>query len=98
MQNSVEDLLLIVCVEGRVAACKFIHQGSETVEVYRKAVTDLLDDFRRHIRRTPAEGSADDLFRDVAFTYSKVNQFDMALCVQQNIFRFEVAVEDILLV
>ena len=98
VNDSTLDLLLIAGVEGRETGHQLVEEGSQSVEVHPVGVTRLLYHFRGHVLGGPAETVGDFSTVEARLAQPEVSYLDVAVVIDQQVFRFEVPVNDILLV
>mmetsp|Transcript_903 Transcript_903/g.1295 ORF Transcript_903/g.1295 Transcript_903/m.1295 type:complete len:219 (-) Transcript_903:2140-2796(-) len=94
-EDAGEDLGVVVRAEGGVAVQHLKDKDAQGPQVAALVVPGALDDFRRQVIGSTAQGICQ-LIRGEFLSESKVNNLQVSLRVQQQIFKFEIAVDDAL--
>lgn len=99
-QTALDDLLVdahrILVPEGGLADEEFVDEDAERPPVDGEAVAGVLDDLGGEVFRGAAEGEGEPGFVGVAdlFGEAEVDEADVAVGVEEDVFGFEVAVGD----
>lgn len=98
--NSLEERLLVVILKhvGRLSGKHFIDDACERPPVDGFSVSFSVDDFWRKILRGAAHGLRIRVSRNVSLREPEVRELCVAILANQYIFRFQVSINDIVLV
>ena len=97
INNSTLDFFLVPRVERRQSCYKFIKESSQSVEIDSIRMPCFLDHFRRHVLSAAAKTVSDIPAVESHFGQTEVCNFNMSVMVNQQILRFEISIDDILL-
>lgn len=98
IENIIENLFFRLSLKRGIASGHLIHQSSNAIVVDWEAMPFPPYNLRRHIRRTPTKRIAFSLFVNIGFRNPKINELDISLSIQQNIFWLEIPIDNTLAV
>lgn len=96
VENVVTHFGQVAAVEGRQSVQHFVQNGTQTPPVDRPIVLFLAQHFRCQILGRTAKGSRRVSLPKSVLAQTKVGQDDVSIAIQQNVFRFQVPVDDAL--
>ena len=91
------NLFLVSGIKRRQTCDKFVEKGSKGVEINTVRMAAFLNHLRRHVLSTAAKAVGDLSRIKTKFGQSKISNFNMSIMINQQIFRFKIPVNDILL-
>mmetsp|Transcript_46607 Transcript_46607/g.117370 ORF Transcript_46607/g.117370 Transcript_46607/m.117370 type:complete len:318 (-) Transcript_46607:415-1368(-) len=98
LQNFLVECRSIVCTEGWRAGQHVVHENANAPKVGGSSVSAGADHLRRHVFNGAAKGMRETFLINVLFGKPKVRQLDVPIGVQEYIFRFQVPVNDAVIV
>ena len=92
------NLLLVSGIKRRQACHQLVKQCSKCVKINTVTVPTLQDHFWRHVLSTAAKTVSHFSGIKASLGKAKICNFDMSIMIDKQILRFEVSVDDVLLV
>ena len=100
IDDSFENLFLFFVIESRNSDNHFVNEDSQRPRVDFEIVLLPLDNFRSHVIHSASNFLLRLIFlseRDGGlFGHSKVNQLAVSIFIEQDVFGFEVSVDDVM--
>lgn len=97
MFDGIKYLVFVMRIERREANNKLIKQSPKAVVVQHVVMSLLLHHLRRHIFMTPAERIGFVSFTQTDFSQSEISKDEMSVTIHHDIFRFDIAIENLVL-
>jgi len=98
VQDRLEQVVLIVGLEGRLASHHLIHEHAQGPPVNAEAVIQLLKDLWGNIVGRAAEGRCQTALEHALLAHAEIGDLAVAFTVEQNVVQLQVTVNDAVLV
>mmetsp|Transcript_51914 Transcript_51914/g.110318 ORF Transcript_51914/g.110318 Transcript_51914/m.110318 type:complete len:289 (-) Transcript_51914:16-882(-) len=92
--DALEELSTVLSVVRRQASQHLVAQGADGVPVDTSAVALLVNDFWSQVLGCSAHGLGRDVVHDAFLAQTEVGNLDVAISIQEHVFRLQISVDD----